>query len=419
MLRSFTRTARLARQFQTRAACLNAQVFRMPAMSPTMTEGGIVSWKLKAGEEFSSGDVLLEVETDKATIDVEATDDGIMWEVLRQDGENGIPVGQPIALLAEPGDDLATLEKPNLDAPEAAKPEAKSAEPEAKKEPVPEKKSSASLPLQDKASLALVGKANPALKVTPAVEILLHRNGISTEDAFAKIPASGPKGRLLKGDVLAYLGEIDSAAVAKVAEYIKNKEHLDLSNIKIAAPAATESAAGESKKDGAAAPAEKPKPSNVLTVEFTSELGEGVSAEKFKYAFERAVQAAKTQAHAARFPNYARSPLASGLYEDDIFGDLLVAPVSQDRFDVSNIAYKFIGAPSATHVPQADPFDELLGLSSGPAPVFATTTPTSLSAVVSFKITFDAKLTDSKDFVQYFQDALLSQIPSKQLIIHQ
>lgn len=51
-------------------------------MSPTMTEGGIASWKFKPGEAFSAGDVLLEIETDKATIDVEAQDDGVMGKIL-------------------------------------------------------------------------------------------------------------------------------------------------------------------------------------------------------------------------------------------------------------------------------------------------------------------------------------------------
>ncbi len=54
----------------------------MPAMSPTMTEGGIASWKKSEGESFQAGDVLLEIETDKATIDVEAQDDGIVAKIL-------------------------------------------------------------------------------------------------------------------------------------------------------------------------------------------------------------------------------------------------------------------------------------------------------------------------------------------------
>lgn len=56
--------------------------FHMPAMSPTMTEGGIASWKKKEGDTFAAGDVLVEIETDKATIDVEAQDDGVLAKII-------------------------------------------------------------------------------------------------------------------------------------------------------------------------------------------------------------------------------------------------------------------------------------------------------------------------------------------------
>lgn len=407
MFKCLARTT-AARAFSTRPVVLGAQVFKMPAMSPTMTEGGVVAWKFKAGDEFAAGDVLLEVETDKATIDVEAQDDGIMWEILVQDGASGIPVGQPIALMAEPGDDLASLEKPDLaaESKEAPKEEPKEEPKQEKAEP---KKAEPKKEAPKKTSDSLrVGKANPDQKLMPAVELLLHRNGISADEAYEKVPASGPKGRILKGDVLAYLGEIDLSAVAKIAEYISSKEHLDLSNIKIAAPAPKE----EAKK---AAPAEKPKPTNVLSIEFTSELGEGVSKAKFQYAFERALESAKRQTYSARFPGYARSPVASSLYEDDIFDDLLVAPVTKSRFEVLDVEYAYIGDTPAA-APATDAFDEILGLSAQPQPFIEV--EGSVSAVVSFKVVYDAKLTDSKEFVDYFQDSLLSQIPSKQLIIH-
>jgi pyruvate dehydrogenase E2 component (dihydrolipoamide acetyltransferase) len=54
----------------------------MPAMSPTMTEGGIASWKKQEGDSFTAGDVLVEIETDKATIDVEAQDDGVLVKII-------------------------------------------------------------------------------------------------------------------------------------------------------------------------------------------------------------------------------------------------------------------------------------------------------------------------------------------------
>lgn len=92
----------------------------MPAMSPTMTEGGIANWKKNEGDAFSAGDVLLEIETDKATIDVEAQDDGVMGKILVKAGENKVPVGQVIAVLAEEGDDLASIEVPSDLGPEGS-----------------------------------------------------------------------------------------------------------------------------------------------------------------------------------------------------------------------------------------------------------------------------------------------------------
>lgn len=403
MFRTLARTVNVVRPLSSTPAALAALVFRMPAMSPTMTEGGVVSWKYKPGEAFAAGDVLLEVETDKATIDVEVTDDGVMWEILVDEGATGIPVGQPIAFLAEEGDDLATLEKPALDEPKAAAEPKKELAPEPKQEAEPQpKKPAAAETLRD----GVFGPANPKQKIFPSVEVLLHKHNISAEEAYAQIPASGPKGRILLGDVLAYVGAIDKSAVTKVTNYIKDKEHLDLSNIKLAPPKAAPA------KENAA-PA---KPKNILRIEFTSELGEGVSREKFQFAFERALEAAKRQTYATRFPEYARAPLASSLYEDDIFDDLLVAPVSQDRFEVFDVSYQFIGEASGVSSGFVDDFDEILGVSQPAVTTFEASAP--VSAVVSFGIKYNDKLTDSQEFVEYFQDALLSQIPSKQLIIH-
>jgi len=85
-----------------------------------MTEGGIAEWKKKEGESFSAGDVLVEIETDNATIDVEAQEDGILAKIISQDGAKGVQVGSTIAVLAEEGDDLSGAEK---FASESSKPE--------------------------------------------------------------------------------------------------------------------------------------------------------------------------------------------------------------------------------------------------------------------------------------------------------
>jgi pyruvate dehydrogenase E2 component (dihydrolipoamide acetyltransferase) len=71
---------RLALRTSAPASALSK--FQMPAMSPTMTEGGIAQWKMKEGDTFTAGDVLVEIETDKATIDVEAQDDGVLAKII-------------------------------------------------------------------------------------------------------------------------------------------------------------------------------------------------------------------------------------------------------------------------------------------------------------------------------------------------
>lgn len=188
MLRAaFTRrTVNQIRAFHGSSIYYAASVFKMPAMSPTMSEGGIVSWKVKPGDTFSAGDPILEVETDKATIDVEAADDGKLWEILVNEGTSGVPVGKPIAFLAEQDDDLSTLEKPSIEdvkqetqapAPQEKKPEEKTTKKEVKQ----------SAPREVSTGSSVLQKANPNQKLSPAVELLLHENNISNEDAFAKI----------------------------------------------------------------------------------------------------------------------------------------------------------------------------------------------------------------------------------------
>src|SRR6266853_1968310 len=84
---------------------------RMPALSPTMTEGNLARWLKKEGEEVHSGDVIAEIETDKATMEYEAADEGRLGKLTVPEGAQGIKVNAPIALLLEEGEDPAELEK--------------------------------------------------------------------------------------------------------------------------------------------------------------------------------------------------------------------------------------------------------------------------------------------------------------------
>src|SRR5713226_8010862 len=84
---------------------------RMPALSPTMTEGNLTRWLKKEGDEVHAGDVIAEIETDKATMEYEAADEGRIGKIIVPEGAQGIKVNQPIALLLEEGEDPAVLEK--------------------------------------------------------------------------------------------------------------------------------------------------------------------------------------------------------------------------------------------------------------------------------------------------------------------
>jgi pyruvate/2-oxoglutarate dehydrogenase complex dihydrolipoamide acyltransferase (E2) component len=198
-----------------------------------MTEGNIASWKIKEGDSFSAGDVLLEIETDKAQMDVEAQDDGILAKITVQDGSKAVQVGTRIAVTAEPGDDLSTLEIPAEESP-APKKEAEAPK-ESKQEPasVPKEERTSAPPAKSDASKkASSGKASKqTYPLYPSVQHLLEVNGLPKEEAD-KIPATGPGGRLLKGDVLAYIGQIENSYPSELASRFTKLSHLDLSNIK-------------------------------------------------------------------------------------------------------------------------------------------------------------------------------------------
>src|SRR6476620_5099276 len=82
---------------------------RMPALSPTMTEGNLARWLKKKGDEIHAGDVIAEIETDKATMEYEAVDEGRIGKINVPEGAQGIKVNQPIAVLLEEGEDEAAL----------------------------------------------------------------------------------------------------------------------------------------------------------------------------------------------------------------------------------------------------------------------------------------------------------------------
>ncbi|GAB5586225.1 pyridoxine biosynthesis protein [Umbelopsis nana] len=173
-------------------------VFRFTAI--TKASVATAQRAISNGEEVAAGDVLLEVETDKAQIDVEAAEDGIVAKILVGEGER-VPVNTTIALLAEEGDDLSNIEIPADEPKEAAPAEEKKAE----EAPAAPAVSTPSEPI-DHHDIDTSKLKKP---LSPAVLSLLLKHGIKD---ISNIKPTGPGGRLLKGDVLGHLGLIDYKA---------------------------------------------------------------------------------------------------------------------------------------------------------------------------------------------------------------
>ncbi|EIW86603.1 pyruvate dehydrogenase [Coniophora puteana RWD-64-598 SS2] len=184
--------------------------FAMPAMSPTMTEGGIASWKKAEGESFSAGDVLLEIETDKATIDVEAQDDGILAKIIAADGAKNISVGSTIAVLAEEGDDLSGADKLASETSSEPAPKKEEAKPESTKsqatEPQPEAKPA---PQETKPEL----EKGECIFASPIAKKIALERGIP----LGQIKGSGPSGRIIREDVEKYQPAAASASASASA----------------------------------------------------------------------------------------------------------------------------------------------------------------------------------------------------------
>ena len=125
---------------------------KMPALSPTMEEGTLAKWLVKEGDKVESGDILAEIETDKATMEFEAVDEGTVAKILVPEGSEGVKVGAPIAILAGEGEDAS--------AAASAPPKADTAPPAPPKAPTP--------PKPDETPKAPAAPPAPAAQATPA-----------------------------------------------------------------------------------------------------------------------------------------------------------------------------------------------------------------------------------------------------------
>ena len=178
----------------------------MPALSPTMEEGKLAKWLVKEGDTVSSGDVIAEIETDKATMEVEAVDEGAIAKILVEEGSEGVKVNSVIAMLAEDGEDASEVTAPSGDAtPAKQDAEVEKADTKPESKPEPEIKTSDE-PEKQKA-LATTQKDGDRIKASPLARRIAAQKGVD----LASIKGSGPHGRIIRKDVEA----AEAGALAK------------------------------------------------------------------------------------------------------------------------------------------------------------------------------------------------------------
>jgi len=156
---------------------------KMPALSPTMEEGTLAKWLVKEGDTVKAGDLMAEIETDKATMEFEAVDEGVIAKIVIAEGTDGVKVGTVIAVLAGEGEDAASVSAPKAEAPKTEAPKAEAAPaPAAAAAPAP-----AAAPKAD----------GDRVKASPLARRIAAEKGVD----LSGVAGSGPNGRIVKADV--------------------------------------------------------------------------------------------------------------------------------------------------------------------------------------------------------------------------
>ena len=185
----------------------------MPVLSPTMTEGTLSRWLKKEGEAVRAGDVIAEIETDKATMEVEAVDEGVLGKILVADGTQGVKVNEPIAILVNEGEAVPTAAPAAKPVAAPAPAPAPKAEP-AKAEPARQETKQPEAPRPTPQATAPAGNGHDTgddrIFVSPLARRMAKQSGVD----LATLKGSGPNGRIVKADIESVLQKGPAAPVA-------------------------------------------------------------------------------------------------------------------------------------------------------------------------------------------------------------
>ncbi|CAN6452287.1 unnamed protein product [Victoria cruziana] len=170
-------------------------VLQMPALSPTMNQGNIVKWRKKEGDKIDVGDVICEIETDKATLEFESLEEGYLAKILAPEGSKDVNVGQPIAITVEDADDIGKVPNDIIGTPKTES-----------------TRSTDDLPHGDVKNQQTAKKTNFS-RISPSAKLLIANYGLDA----AALKASGPRHTLLKGDVLAAIKSLAASSSGRTS----------------------------------------------------------------------------------------------------------------------------------------------------------------------------------------------------------
>ncbi|MGJ4788465.1 pyruvate dehydrogenase complex dihydrolipoamide acetyltransferase [Leptospira koniambonensis] len=220
-----------------------AKISEMTRLSPTMSEGVLVKWLKKKGDSVAPGEILAEVETDKAVMEMEAFDAGVILEILAQEGAK-LPVGAPVAIIGKAGEDITSLlseaksRSTAISTPMTSSSPAPVASPSPatapkKTEPVvsstPEPIEEAPAPRESSVSRGLSPSAlEGRVKASPLAKRLAEESGID----LSKVRGSGPDGRIVKRDIENGISAFSASGISPFAGEIVQEEKLPISGMR-------------------------------------------------------------------------------------------------------------------------------------------------------------------------------------------
>eukprot|EP00249_Psilotum_nudum_P019632 c27350_g1_i1 orf=294-1853(+) len=202
------------------------QRLTMPSLSPTMTQGNIARWCKKEGDQVSTGDVLCEIETDKATLEMEAMEEGYLAKILCGDGSKDIPVGQAIAVMVDAQGDVTKFSDYEVSSSGSPKASVKEQE-----QPPPNESTSAQLaPKQPLSKPNVDPLSEDRIFASPIARKLAEENQV----LLSRLKGTGPNGRILKADVEEYLAAGAVPAKGKSsADLLEALDYIDIPNSQI------------------------------------------------------------------------------------------------------------------------------------------------------------------------------------------